>query len=155
MDQQDLEPPLEGAYGACGGSVRHLFQPHKDEKQIRDAVRGLTQADMAKLLALDPGVDDFDKKHRTGLLSFLSSTGSNADDKSFAQGVSAARPMPRSDFVIKCIKQNKHAQFEEVAKMYRELLPMNPGAAGSAFELLVHLFWREAAANKQKVELSL
>ena len=32
---------------------------------------------------------------------------------------------------------------------------MNPGAAGSAFEVLVHLFWREAATNKEKVELSL
>ena len=33
---------------------------------------------------------------------------------------------------------------------------MNAGAAGSAFELLVHLFWREAAqASDKKVSLSL
>ena len=67
----------------------------------------------------------------------------------------SARPEPRSDFVIKCIKQNEHAKFEEVLSMYGKLSGMNPGAAGSAFEVLVHLFWREAAANKQKVELSL
>ena len=29
--------------------------------------------------------------------------------------------MPRSDFVIKCIKQSQHAKFEEVLNMYREL----------------------------------
>eukprot|EP00439_Symbiodinium_sp_Y106_P004694 s10038_g1.t1 len=63
--------------------------------------------------------------------------------------------MPRSDFVIKCIKENKHAKFEEVLNMYRELSDINPGAAGSAFEILVHLFWREAAAKDQKVELAL
>ena len=39
--------------------------------------------------------------------------------------------------------------------MHRELSPINAGAAGTAFELLVHLFWREAAAKKQEVELSL
>ncbi|CAE7585405.1 unnamed protein product [Symbiodinium pilosum] len=114
-------PP--GAYAVCGGSVRHLFDPNADEKQILGAVRGLTQADMVNLLALDVSLDDVQQKNRTGLLSFFPRTGANADDGSFAQGVSAARPMPR--------------------------------AAGTAFELLVHLFWREAAANKQEVELSL
>ena len=48
-----------------------------------------------------------------------------------------------------------NAEFEEVAKMYRRLSDMNPGAAGSAFELLVHLFWREAAARKDTVVLQL
>ena len=155
MNHHGLEPPPEHAYAVCGGSVRHLFQPHEDEKQIRDAVRGLTQADMAKLLALDLGVDDVDKKHRTGLLSFFPKKGSNEDRESFAEGVSAAQPMPRSDFVIKCIKENEHAEFEQVARMYRKLLPMNAGAAGTAFELLVHLFWRDAAAQGDRVTLAL
>ena len=57
----------------------------------------------------------------------------------------SARPEPRSDFVIKCSAE--HVQ---------EALGHEPRrCAGSAFEVLVHLFWREAAANKQKVELSL
>ena len=67
----------------------------------------------------------------------------------------SAQPMPRSDFVIKNIKENEHAQFDEVAKMYRRLSNMNPGAAGSAFELLVHLFWQEATARKDTVPLTL
>ena len=43
-----------------------------------------------------------------------------------------------SDFVIKCFKKNKNAEFEQVAKMYRALLGMNPGAAGTAFQIWVH-----------------
>ncbi|CAE7362194.1 unnamed protein product, partial [Symbiodinium sp. KB8] len=155
MNHHGLKLPPKHAYAVCGGSVRHLFQPHEDEKQIRDAVRGLTQANMAKLLALDLGVDDVDKKHRTGLLSFFPRQGSNEDRESFEEGVSEAQPMPRSDFVIKCIKENEHAEFEQVARMYRKLLPMNAGAAGTAFELLVHLFWRDAAVQGDTVTLAL
>ncbi|CAE7323187.1 unnamed protein product [Symbiodinium sp. CCMP2592] len=151
----DAGAPPAQAYAVCGGSVRFLFKPGDEEGVIRAAVGGLEQADMKRLLALDLGLDDVDKKHRTGLLSFFPRKGSHANDESFAQGVSAARPMPRSDFVIKCIKQNKHAKFEEVLNMYKELSSMNAGAAGCAFELLVHLFWRDAEATEQKVELSL
>ncbi|CAE7798408.1 unnamed protein product [Symbiodinium necroappetens] len=155
MEGQHLELPPEDAYKVCGGSVRHLFDPNKDEERILDAVRGLRQEDMAKLLALDLGVDDVDKKHRTGLLSFFPKTRSNEDDKRFEEGVSAAQPMPRSDFVIKCIKESEHAGFDQVAKMYRTLSDINPGAAGTAFELLVHLFWREAAKRNDTVTLTL
>ncbi|CAE7466321.1 unnamed protein product, partial [Symbiodinium pilosum] len=83
------------------------------------------------------------------------SNDSNAEDASFAKGIMSARPEPRSDFVIKCIKENELAEFKGVANMYRRLSSINAGAAGSAFELLVHLFWRDAAAHRQKVELSL
>ncbi|CAE7855740.1 unnamed protein product, partial [Symbiodinium necroappetens] len=143
------------AYAVCGGSVRFLFQPCRDQTGIQRAVRGLEQADLAKLLALDLGVDDVDKKHRTGLLSFFPRKGSNEDDESFEEGVSAAQPMPRSDFVIKCIKENKYAKFEDVLAMYTELEKLNAGAAGSTFELLVHLFWRDAAVRKDEVTLTL
>eukprot|EP00439_Symbiodinium_sp_Y106_P065283 s2973_g10.t1 len=79
------------------------------------------------------------------LFFFPGSSVSNAKDKSFAEGIMSARPEPRSDFVIKCSAE--HVQ---------EALGHEPRrCAGSAFEVLVHLFWREAAANKQKVELSL
>ncbi|CAE7249336.1 unnamed protein product, partial [Symbiodinium natans] len=87
--------------------------------------------------------------------AFFPRHASNAEDKSFASGIMSAQPMPRSDFVIKNIKENEHAQFDEVAKMYRRLSNMNPGAAGSAFELLVHLFWQEATARKDTVPLTL
>ena len=133
-----------------------LFQPNKDENRIREAVKGLSQDEIKKLLALDMGLDDQQGKNRSRLLSFFPGSGaSNAEDKSFAEGIMSARPMPRSDFVIKCIKENEYAEFEEVAKMYRRLSDMNPGAAGSAFELLVHLFWQEAATRKDTVVLQL
>ncbi|CAE7245625.1 unnamed protein product [Symbiodinium sp. CCMP2592] len=150
------KPPSDEAYTVCGGSVRYLFRCEEDEKRTRKAVKGLSQDEMKKLLALDMTLDDQQGKNRSRLLSFFPASGaSNAEDATFAEGVSEARPMPRSDFVIKCIKQNQHAKFEEVLSMYGKLSGMNPGAAGSAFEVLVHLFWQEAAANKQKVGLSL
>ena len=150
------KPPSDEAYAACGGSVPYLFRPEEDENRIGEAVKGLPQDEMKKLLALDMTLHDQQGKNRSRLLSFFpGSSVSNAEDNSFAKGNMLARPEPRSDFVIRCIKQNQHAKFEEVLSMYRKLSETNPGAAGSAFELLVHLFWREAAANKQKVELSL
>ena len=150
------EPPSDDVYKVCGGSVRYLFRPEEDENRIREAVKGLSQDEMKKLLALDMTLDDQQGKNRSRLLSFFPhSKVSNAEDESFAKGIMSVQAVPRSDFVIKFIKENKHAKFEEVLNMYRELSGMNPGAAGSAFELLVHLFWREAAANEQEVELSL
>ena len=56
--------PTAHAYAVCGGSVRFLFKPDDEAGVIRGAVRGLEQADMARLLALDLGVDDVDKKRR-------------------------------------------------------------------------------------------
>eukprot|EP00439_Symbiodinium_sp_Y106_P005008 s4866_g1.t1 len=150
------KPPSDEAYKVCGGSARYLSRPDEDENRIREAVRGLSQDEMKRLLALDTTLDDQQGKNRSRLLYFFpGSSVSNAEDKSFAEGIMSARPEPRSDFVIKCIKQNEHAKFEEVLSMYGKLSGMNPGAAGSAFEVLVHLFWREAATNKEKVELSL
>ena len=149
------EPPSDEAYKVCGGTVRYLLRPKEDERIIREAVRGLSQDEMKKLLALDMTLDDQQGKNRTRLLAFFPRHVSNAEDKSFADGIMSAQPMPRSDFVIKNIKENKHAKFEEVLNMYRELSGMNPGAAGSAFELLVHLFWREAPTRKDTVVLQL
>ena len=149
------KPPPDEAYKVCGGTVRYFFRLKEDENRIREAVRGLSQDEMKKLLALDMTLDDQQGKNRTRLLAFFPRNVSNAEDKSFADGIMSAQPMPRSDFVIKFIKENEFAGFEEVAKMYRRLSDMNPGAAGSAFELLVHLFWRDAAKARKKVQLSL
>ena len=43
--------PTAHAYAVCGGSVRFLFKPDDEAGVIRGAVRGLEQADMARLLA--------------------------------------------------------------------------------------------------------
>ena len=39
--------------------------------------------------------------------------------------------------------------------MHRKLSSINAGAAGTAFELLVHLFWRDAVARHDTVTLAL
>ena len=98
------KPPSDEAYKVCGGSVRYLSRPDEDENRIGEAVKGLTQDEMKKLLALDTTLDDQQGKNRSRLLSFFPGSVSNAEDKSFAEGIMSARPEPRSDFVIKCIK---------------------------------------------------
>ncbi|CAE7520247.1 unnamed protein product, partial [Symbiodinium microadriaticum] len=151
-----LEPPSDEAYKVCGGSVRYLFRHEEEARRTRDAVKGLSPDEMKRLLALDMPLDDQQGKNRSRLLSFFPVSGaSNAVDESFAEGVSEARPMPRSDFVIKCIKENKSAKFEDVLAMYTQLEQLNAGAAGSTFELLVHLFWRDAVVRKNEVTLTL
>ena len=59
------------------------------------------------------------------------------------------------------LKNSQHANFEKVAELYNRLLPLNAGAGGILFELLVHMFWRDkvraAAANTDtfQVEITL
>ena len=99
------KPPSDEAYKVCGGSVRYLSRPDEDENGIGEALKGFSQDEMKKLLALDTTLDDQQGKNRSRLLSFFpGSSVSNAEDKSFAEGIMSARPEPRSDFVIKCIK---------------------------------------------------
>ena len=40
-------------------------------------------------------------------------------------------------------------------KMYEALLPLNPGAAGTPFEILVHYFWEECIKEKGDIQLKL
>ena len=121
------EPPSDDVYKVCGGSVRYLFRPEEDQNRIREAVKGLSQDEMKKLLALDMTLDDQQGKNRSRLLSFFPhSKVSNAEDESFAKGIMSVQAVPHSDFVIKFIKENKHAKFEEVLKMYRELSGSGP-----------------------------
>eukprot|EP00971_Amphidinium_carterae_P347194 6489061-Amphidinium_carterae.1 len=111
---------------------------------------------MKKLLSLDLPTSDEQQKQFTRLQAFRPRPG--CDEGSFKEGVSAATLLPRSECVIKYIKQNKHAKFEDVANMYKQLVQINAGAAGSAFELLVHLFWQETIREngaKKDVELQL
>ncbi|CAE7522672.1 unnamed protein product, partial [Symbiodinium pilosum] len=101
------EPPSDDVYKVCGGSVQYLFRPEEDENRIREAVKGLSQDEMKKLLALEMTLDDQQGKNRSRLLSFIPrGKVSNAEDKSFADGIVSVQAVPRSDFVIKCIKEN-------------------------------------------------
>ena len=67
------ELPSDDVYKVCGGSVRYLFRPEEDETRIREAVKGLSQDEMKKLLALDMTLDDQQGKNRSRLLSFFPS----------------------------------------------------------------------------------
>ena len=59
------KPPSDEAYKVCGGSVRYLSRPDEDENRIGEAVKGLTQDEMKKLLALDTTLDDQQGKNRS------------------------------------------------------------------------------------------
>ena len=65
------KPPSDEAYKVCGGSVRYLSRPDEDENRIREAVKGLSQDEMKRLLALDTTLDDQQGKNRSRLLSFF------------------------------------------------------------------------------------
>jgi hypothetical protein len=145
-----LKPP-EGAFAVCGGSVRYLHAVETDKKLIEDIIVGLSQAELGKLLSLDAPASDEAHKQRTRLMAFRP----KYESSDFRDGVRAAALLPRSDFVIKCIRQNERASFSDVASMYRRLSDINSGAAGIAFELLVHIFWRERFHETTKVQLTL
>jgi len=141
----------EGAFAVCGGSVRHLFQVKTDQDAILRAVSGLDQTQMRALLYGDVPTSDEGHRQRTRLMSFLP----KRDGSDFKQGTVAARLVPRSDYVIQCIRENEHAEIGDVARMYHKLSAINPGAAGTAFELMVHIFWRDKVKGNAKVELRL
>eukprot|EP00435_Cladocopium_sp_Y103_P068969 s216_g32.t1 len=76
-------------------------------------------------------------------------------DRDFRGGVSHARIVPRSDYVIQCIRADAQASPKRVKDMYHRLLPFSPGAAGTAFEILVHFFWNHVIETKLDVNLTL
>lgn len=148
-------PPPE-AYAICGGSVRCLFKLDVDKDYIEKAIVRLSQAEMKNFLKLDMPASDDGHRQLSRLLSFRPKGGRSEDV--FRKGVSQADILPRSDYVIRCIRENSHTEFNDVANMFQTLQPKNTGAAGTAFELLVHMFWKEKigrSADHRTVELTL
>ncbi|CAE7562649.1 Klp61F [Symbiodinium microadriaticum] len=73
----------------------------------------------------------------------------------FKRGVVSAYIVPRSEYVIRSIRAHKKGSFSQFKKMYEVLVPLNPGAAGTPFEILVHYFWEECINEKGNIQLTL
>jgi len=141
----------EGAFAVCGGSVRHLFEVKTDQDVILRAVKGMDETQMRAFAWLDAPTTDEGHRQRKHLLSFVP----ERDGSDFKQGTVAACRVPRSDYVIQCISENRYAKMEDVAIMYGKLSAIRSGAAGTIFKLMVHMFWREKVKDNAKVELRL
>ena len=139
-------------YAICGGSVRNCFRPKQDMSEIFDAVKKLSQDEMDGFLMVNTRpTNDAEQKQRSHLLAFFPAN----TDSDFNHGVAHANQVPRSDYVIQCIRADTQGSPKRVKEMYHMLLPYNPGAARTAFEMLVHFFWKHVVETKLDVNLTL
>ena len=144
--------PSPNAYAVCGGSVRHLFRVDDEKGHIYRAAQRMNQDEMERFLRLEFPTASDAHKQRTSLLAFYAEDG---ESNSFQKGMAYARIVPRSDYVLQCVKNNEFTDFRKLKQMYVKLLDINPGAAGTVFEQLVSLFWKEATKSQSKFQLQL
>lgn len=144
--------PSPHAYAVCGGSVRRLFRVDVDKEYIFKTAKDLSQDEMERFLRLEFPTASDAQKQRTSLLAFYPEDGNN---DSFKGGIAYARILPRSDFVLQCVKNNEFTDFAKLKQMYMKLLNINTGAAGTVFEQLVHLFWKEATNRHTQLTLEI
>ncbi|CAE7856330.1 Klp61F, partial [Symbiodinium necroappetens] len=152
----------EHVYDICGGSVRLWFKPEQDESNISEDVGQLQEQHMQNFLtpAQHPTSNRNYHEH-SRLLAFFrkpknpANPDADVSEDDFKRGVVSAYIVPRSEYVIRSIRAHKKGTFSEMKKMYEALLPLNPGAAGTPFEILVHYFWEECINEKGNVQLTL
>lgn len=152
------EKLYEKAYDTCGGCVRYWFKTESDQRRIDRDVEQLSPQDMDRFLTPDhrPTSNTNHHQHSRLLAFFRNPTPlANAGEDDFKRGVVSAYIVPRSDYVIRSIKAHKKGTFSQMKKMYEALLPLNPGDAGTPFELLVHYFWEERIISKDKICLKI
>ena len=148
------EPLHEKAYGTCGGSFRYWFKTERDQAKMDRDVEQLSPQDMQRFLTPDHRPTSNANHHEhSRLLAFFRKPKEPEDD--FKRGVVSAYIVPRSDYVIRSIRAHKKGTFSQMKKMYEALLPLNPGAAGTPFEILVHYFWEECIKEKGDIQLKL
>lgn len=156
MTAQGKQPPPFGAHAVCGGSVRLLYDVERDSTDILAAVTRMDQMQLERFTKLDLPSSNADHNQESSLLAFYPKP-----NRCHSDGMSAALILPRSAFVIRCLKENTFSSFKAAATMYKVLSNLNDGAAGTAFEQLVHIFWREkerdaiVGTDKKPVELTL
>ena len=139
-------------YKTCGGSVRNCFCPEDDIKEIDRAVGKLDQGEKETfLIVYTRSSTDEHSKQRSSLLAFFLKD----PQHDFTSGMVNVKQVPRSDYVIQCIRAEAQGSPKLVREMYGILSPYNPGAAGTAFEMLVHLFWKHVVDTKLDVVLTL
>ena len=144
----------EHVYDICGGSVRLWFKTEQDESNISEDVGQLQEQHMQNFLtpAQHP-TSNRNYYELSRLLAFFRKPKGPEDD--FKRGVVSAYIVPRSEYVIRSIRAHKKGSFSEFKKMYEVLLPLNPGAAGTPFEILVHYFWEERINEKGNTTLQM
>ena len=146
-------PKVEAdVYAVCGGSVRNCFRPKQDMSEIFDAVKKLSQDEKDGFLMVNTRpTNNAEQKQRSHLLAFFPAN-THSD---FKDGVAHANQVPRSDYVIQCIRADTQGSPKRVKEMYFMMLGYNPDAAGTAFEMLVHFFWKHVVETKLDVKLTL
>ena len=153
----------ETIYSVCGGSVRYWFDPEEDQSKIDRDIQKLPEQDLERFLTPDHRPTSNTNHHEhSRLLAFfrnpdrlVKGTRKITREDDFKRGVVSAYIVPRSDYVIRSIRAHKKGTFSQMKKMYEALLPLNPGAAGTPFEILVHYFWEECINEKGNIQLSL
>mmetsp|Transcript_41386 Transcript_41386/g.61879 ORF Transcript_41386/g.61879 Transcript_41386/m.61879 type:complete len:273 (+) Transcript_41386:1-819(+) len=129
-----------------------MEKPWETEKELIDsAVAAMTDQQVNDLLAGDrPSSDRASKQYSRLVGYFMDDTIKNKE------GVAAAQLLPKSDYVLTCLQDRLHRTAQHnIMKLFQRLKRMNPGAAGSAFELLVHKFWEEKIFSRASVSLRL
>ncbi|CAE7499517.1 Klp61F, partial [Symbiodinium pilosum] len=148
------EPLREKAYGTCGGSVRYWFKTERDQAKMDRDVEQLSPQDTQRFLTPDHRPTSNANHHEhSRLLAFFRKPKLPEDD--FKRGVVSAYIVPRSEYVICSIRAHKKGSFSQFKSMYEVLLPLNPGAAGTPFEILVHYFWEERVNEKGNTTLQM
>ena len=139
-------------YRICGGSVRGCFQPDGAQAEIFRTVKMLSQDEKDNFLIVNTRpTSSAEQKQRSHLLAFFPAK----VDSDFKHGVAHANQVPRSDYVIQCIRADTQSSPKRVKEMYDMLSDYNPGAAGTAFEMLVHFFWKHVVETELDVKLTL
>ena len=139
-------------YRICGGSVRGCFQPDGAQAEIFRTVKMLSQDEKDNFLIVNTRpTSSAEHKQRSHLLAFFPAK----EDSDFKHGVAHANQVPRSDYVIQCIRADTQSSPKRVKEMYAMLSDYNPGAAGTAFEMLVHFFWKHVVETELDVKLTL
>ena len=148
----------EKAYDTCGGCVRYWFKTESDQLRIDRDVEQLSPQDMERFLTPDHRPTSNRNHHEhSRLLAFFRNPMPkvSAPEDDFKRGIVSAYIIPRSDYVIRSIRAHEKGSFSQFKKMYEKLLPLNPGAAGTPFEILVHYFWEECINRKDNIQLKI
>jgi len=148
------EEEARACFLVCGGSVRYLKDPSEDKRHILKTVGQMTPEQVTDFLSGSRPFSDVGSKQFTRLLAFYAKRGES--EESFSQGITGAEFLPRSAAVLEELgKQAQSASKRTWGRVYHHLRQRNPGAAGTAFEMLVHLFWKTCISSGTEVHLQL
>ena len=142
IGKDDSDKLKEEVYDTCGGSIRGCFAVDQVKQEISTALGNLNEKATGRFL-LEVKRSTTDGGQRSRLLAFFP----NLDAPSFAQGIASVKIVPRSAYVIHLAREETTFSPNILKDMYERMLPRNPGAAGTVFEMLVHSFWSSVKSD--------